>query len=340
MARSFAILLARALDRLLKTLTFLAMADVEGRMVSDAVRESFVHRLLPLSWWPYAQLARWERPIGWQLLMWPCWWSLMLAADAHPELAHPWTILFFLALFFAGSVIMRGAGCTYNDLVDQDIDDRVARTRSRPLPSGRVTRLQAKLFLVAQLFGGLLVLLQFGWFARGVGVVSLLLVAIYPFMKRITWWPQFFLGLAFSWGALMGWAGLVHSLSAAPLLLYAGSVLWVIGYDTIYAHQDIEDDALVGVKSTARLFGNNTRRALALLYAGAAILFAAAWLAAGMGPFAWIGLAAGIAQLAWQVNSLDIADPRKCLALFRSNGRFGAILFFGLAVELVLSSVR
>jgi len=193
---------------------------------------------------------------------------------------------------------------------------------------------------VVQLLAGLVVLLQFDWFSRGIGVLSLVLVAIYPFMKRITWWPQFFLGLAFSWGALMGWSGLTHSLSAAPLLLYAGSLLWVIGYDTIYAHQDIEDDALVGVKSTARLFAENTALALTGLYGGALLLFACAWWAAGAGVIAWIALAAGALHLAWQIRSLDLADPAKCLRLFKSNNGFGWILFAGLAIEVVVSSAR
>src|SRR5690606_1265979 len=205
-----------------------------------------------------------DRPIGWKLLLWPCWWSAALAASAGAEpgaslasvLPSPW----HLVLFLIGAIAMRGAGCTYNDLVDQDIDDKVERTRSRPLPSGQVTRLQAWAFLVTQALAGLAVLLQFNAFAVIVGIGSLLVVAIYPFAKRFTDWPQFFLGLAFSWGALMGWAAHFGSLNLAALLLYFGSILWVIGYDTIYAHQDKEDDALVGVRSTARLFAENTKQ--------------------------------------------------------------------------------
>jgi 4-hydroxybenzoate polyprenyltransferase len=315
------------------------MSDAPDNIVADAVRGSWVHRRLPQGVWPHAQLARWERPIGWQLLMWPCWWAALLAANSG-HMVSPLQLSWYLVLFLAGAVIMRGAGCTYNDLVDEDIDNKVARTRSRPLPSGRISRRDAKLFLLAQLLLGFLVLIQFNWHSIGLGVASLALVVIYPFMKRVTWWPQLFLGLAFSWGALMGWSALAGSLAAAPLLLYAGCILWVIGYDTIYALQDIEDDALVGVKSTARLFGENARLAVAMLYAGAALLFAVAFYIAGSGWPAWLGLALGVAQLGWQVYALDRFNPARCLVLFKSNGQFGAILFAGLMVELALSYAR
>ena len=269
------------------------MTDTMENKVADAVRTSWVYRLLPERFWPFAQLARWERPIGWWLLMWPCWWSLMLAVGTgdvpglSAQAALP--VLVCLALFMLGAVAMRGAGCTYNDLVDQDIDDQVARTRSRPLPSGRVTRNQAMVFLVAQALAGLVILLQFNRFTVALGCLSLVTVVIYPFMKRITWWPQLFLGLAFSWGALMGWPAWTGQLGLAPLALYLGSIFWVIGYDTIYAHQDIEDDALVGVKSTARLFGENTKTALIVLYGAAWLLFALAWFLAGVSWPAWAG---------------------------------------------------
>lgn len=255
--------------------------------------------------------------------------------------------LFFSVLvpLFIGSFLMRGAGCTYNDLADVDIDDQVERTRSRPLPSGRVTKKQALAFLVLQSLGGLCVLLflsRFSSFVFWLGTASLLLVAIYPFMKRITWWPQLFLGLAFSWGALMGWAVIWHSLNAAPVLLYAGSILWVIGYDTIYAHQDREDDALVGVKSTARLFGEKSKLAIAVLYGGAFILFLAAYsiaapLQAGWTEPAWLGLLVGAGQMIWQIARLDIDDGAQCLRLFKSNSTFGLILFLGLAGSLLLA---
>jgi len=310
------------------------MSDAESRYVADAVRGSWVHRFLPERVWPYAQLARWERPIGWQLLRWPCWWSTALAAGMGSRIADPLArfadILPLLLLFVVGAFVMRGAGCTYNDLVDQDIDDKVARTRSRPLPSGRVSRNQAKAFLVAQLFIGLLILLQFNWLCIGLGVLSLVTVVVYPFMKRITWWPQLFLGFAFSWGALMGWPAVTGLMALAPVVLYLGCILWVIGYDTIYALQDIEDDALVGVKSTARLFGENARPAIAGLYAGAALLFAVAFWLASAGWCAWLGLALAAAHMAWQVARIDRGDPALALRLFKSNEVLGWMLFAGL----------
>jgi 4-hydroxybenzoate polyprenyltransferase len=304
--------------------------------VADAPRGNWVDRFLPVAWRPYARLARLDRPIGWWLLLWPCWWSAALAGDAA---ARPWPNPSHLSLFLIGAIAMRGAGCTYNDIVDRDIDDKVARTRSRPIPSGQVSVRQAKAFLVIQALIGLAVLLQFNRFAIFVGAASLLVVAIYPFMKRVTNWPQIGLGLAFSWGALMGWAAAFGRLDLAPVLLYAGSILWVIGYDTIYAHQDREDDALVGVGSTARLFGPSTRPLLALFYAGATILFAASFVAAGVGVFAWLGLVLGTAQLAWQVGTLDINNPDRCLKLFKSNRDYGWVLFAGLVADAALNAL-
>ncbi|WP_102959929.1 4-hydroxybenzoate octaprenyltransferase [Mangrovicella endophytica] len=311
---------------------------VAGDHVADAPSNSWVYRLLPRGVWPYAQLARWDRPIGWQLLLWPCWWSAALAPQMLPPSAIHTGLpsLAHLILFLIGAIAMRGAGCTYNDLVDERIDARVARTRSRPLPSGRVTRRQAKLFLIVQALVGLLVLIQFNLFAIILGVASLAVVAIYPFLKRVTDWPQLGLGFAFSWGALMGWACYWGSLAPAALLLYVGAILWTIGYDTIYAHQDKEDDVLVGVRSTARLFGTRTKSALAILYGGALVFFALAFAttadAPGGGPFwpAYAGLGLGAAQMLWQIRTLDIDDPDQCLMLFKSNSLFGWTIFFGL----------
>ena len=316
------------------------MKKAEDLIVADAVKGSWVHRYFPLSWWPYAQLARWERPVGWQLLLWPCLWSLMLVVNAAPTAALLRQLALFIPLFAVGAIAMRGAGCTYNDLVDQDIDNKVARTRSRPLPSGRVTRTQAKWFLAGQLFASAFVLVQLNRLSIVLGLFSLVLVVIYPFMKRITWWPQFFLGLAFSWGALMGWSAIGAGLGWPPVLLYAGSVLWVIGYDTLYALQDIEDDVLVGVKSTARLFGKSTGPALGLLYGGAMALFAAAFYAGEALWPAWLGLALGGLHLAWQVKTLDVANPAMCLRLFKANHHFAAIVFLGLCAALALNYAR
>jgi 4-hydroxybenzoate polyprenyltransferase len=310
-------------------------SDLSGR-VSDAPSNNWVYRILPRTLWPYAQLARWDRPIGWQLLMWPCFWSAALAANvAQHSGTFSWPVLLFhLLLFFVGSVAMRGAGCTYNDLVDHKIDMAVARTRSRPLPSGRVSRRQAKIFIAAQALAGLVVLLCFNGFAIVVGLSSLVFVAIYPFAKRFTNWPQFFLGLAFSWGALMGWAGQFGSLSISPVLLYIGAIVWTIGYDTIYAHQDKEDDTLVGIGSTALLFGDKTHGWLIALYGTALLCIFLAFLTAGVNVAAYSGLAIAAFMLFRQVKVLDIDDVAQCLALFKSNNRVGLLVFAGLLLPL------
>lgn len=312
--------------------------DEAGR-VADAPFDNWVYRLLPPSAWPYAQLARWDRPIGWQLLMWPCFWSTALAviaADGYGRVGF-WSMIGYLFLFFVGAVAMRGAGCTYNDLVDRDIDARVARTRSRPLPSGRVTRERARIFMAAQAFVGLVVLLQLNAYAILLGIASLGVVAIYPFAKRFTDWPQVFLGLAFSWGALEGWMAVHRELSAAPVFLYLASVAWTIGYDTIYAHQDKEDDALVGVRSTARLFGENTRAWLGGLYGATLVLMVVAFALAGAGMPAFLGLAVAALMLGWQILTLDIRNGAECLALFNLNGRVGAVVFAGLFLNALVA---
>jgi 4-hydroxybenzoate polyprenyltransferase len=285
---------------------------------------------------PYLRLARFDRPIGAWLLLLPCWWSAGLAAIAagapRPDLWH-------VALFFVGAFVMRGAGCTWNDIVDRDLDGRVERTRSRPIPSGQVSVRQAAAFLIVQALIGLLVLLQFNRFAVVTGIASLAIVAVYPFMKRITYWPQIVLGLAFSWGALMGWAGWFGRLDAPAYLLYAGAIAWVIGYDTIYAHQDREDDALVGVKSTALLFGPRTKPMLALFYALAVALIGGAGATAGAGILFWVGLLAFAAHLAWQVARLDVGDHDLCLAVFKSNRDAGLILFAGLVLDAAATHI-
>ena len=301
--------------------------------VADAPRGNFVDRFAPDWLKPYARLARWDRPIGWWLLLIPCWWSAALASVAAgaplPDIAH-------LALFFVGAVAMRGAGCTYNDIVDRDLDAGVARTRSRPIPSGQVSVRAAKIFLLLQALAGLAVLLTFNRFTILLGVSSLAVVAAYPFMKRVTDWPQSVLGLAFSWGALMGWAAWYGSLAWPPILLFAGGVAWTIGYDTIYALQDREDDAIMGVRSTARLFGTRTPLYVGIFYALAAVLVAAAFASAGVGWIAWIGLALGIVQLAVQVRSIDVDDGDKALRLFKSNRSFGLVVFVGLVLDGLL----
>src|SRR3974390_814827 len=297
--------------------------------VADA-SGNWVDPLAPPGSRPYLRLARLDRPIGSWLLLLPCWWSAALAAAVAPDLSR---LPLVIALFFVGAFAMRGAGCTWNDITDRDLDAMVERTRSRPLPAGQVSVPQAFGFLFGQELIGLAVLLQFNRFAVATGIASLAIVAVYPFMKRITWWPQVVLGLAFSWGALMGFAVILGRIDAVALALYAGSIAWVIGYDTIYAHQDAEDDALIGVKSTARLFGQRTHQALVAFYALAVALIGfAIWLAGGGWP-AWIGLVAFAAHLAWQIARLKIDDPALCLRVFKSNRDAGLLLFAGLLVN-------
>jgi len=281
---------------------------------------------------PYLRLARLDRPIGSWLLLMPCWWSVGLAAVHARSQVNVWHLL----LFFIGAFAMRGAGCTWNDIVDRDLDARVERTRSRPIPSGQVTVASAAAFLLLQALVGLAVLLQFNRFTIYVGFASLAVVAIYPFMKRITYWPQIVLGLAFSWGALMGWPATFARLDLPALLLYAGAISWVIGYDTIYAHQDREDDALIGIKSTALLFRERTKPMLALFYALAVALIALAGWSAGAGLLFALGLLAFAAHLAWQIARLDVDDPIDCLVVFKSNRDAGLILFVGLVLDAAL----
>jgi 4-hydroxybenzoate polyprenyltransferase len=281
---------------------------------------------------PYLRLARLDRPIGSWLLLMPCWWSVGLAAVHAGSQVNLWHLL----LFFIGAFAMRGAGCTWNDIVDRDLDARVERTRSRPIPSGQVTVASAAAFLVLQALVGLAVLLQFNRFTIYVGFASLAVVAIYPFMKRITYWPQIVLGLAFSWGALMGWPATFARLDLPALLLYAGAISWVIGYDTIYAHQDREDDALIGIKSTALLFRERTKPMLASFYALAVGLIALAGWSAGAGLVFALGLLAFAAHLAWQIARLDVDDPINCLMVFKSNRDAGLILFAGLVLDAAL----
>ncbi len=306
------------------------MSEQAGR-VADATG-NWVDGLAPPFARPYLRLARLDRPIGSWLLLMPCWWSVGLAGMRVEHFPSLWHIV----LFFIGAFAMRGAGCTWNDLVDRNLDGLVERTRSRPIPSGQVTVAEATAFMVAQALIGLLVLIQFNRFTVFTGLASLLVVAIYPFMKRITYWPQIVLGLAFSYGALMGWPAAFGQLDWPAIVLYAGSISWVIGYDTIYAHQDREDDLLIGIKSTALLFGENTWPMLAGFYAGAVVLIGIAGLMAGGGLIFVLGLIAFAAHLAWQVLRLDINDSAHCLKLFKSNRDAGLILFGAMLLEAVL----
>ena len=300
--------------------------------VADATG-NWVDTIAPRWSRPYLRLSRFDRPIGSWLLLMPCWWSAALAAGVAHTVAQ---LPLIIALFFVGSFVMRGAGCTWNDITDRDLDALVERTRSRPIPAGQVSVKRAAVFLVVQALIGVVVLLQFNRFAVATGIASLLIVAVYPFMKRITWWPQIVLGLAFSWGALMGFAVTFGRIDATAVLLYAGSISWVIGYDTIYAHQDTEDDALIGVKSTALLFAERTHQALAVFYALAVVLIGAALVLAGSGLMAWIGLGVFAAHLIWQIRRLDISDTALCLRVFKSNRDAGLLLFAGLLADAVM----
>lgn len=279
-----------------------------------------VMRILPAAVRPYAALARLDRPIGTWLLLFPCWWGI--AATGLP-VADPWQTLRLAIVFALGAIVMRGAGCTFNDIVDRDFDAQVARTRARPIPSGAVSLRAAWAFLVIELLIGFAILLTLGRYAVLLGAASLILVFAYPFMKRITYWPQAFLGLAFNWGALMATAAASGTLGPAALALYAGGICWTLGYDTIYAHQDKEDDALIGVKSLALRLGSRTRPWLFVFYGAALLCFALAGLANGLDwPF-YAVLVVAAAQLVWQAARLDPDDPADCLRKFRSNRLFG-----------------
>lgn len=316
------------------------MIDLQNKNMHGHVMvlsRHWIYHLLPRWLWPYAQLSRWDNPIGWQLLLWPCWWSVILAAAVHNRsdmnLECIKTLLWQLLLFLIGAIAMRGAGCTYNDLIDQKIDMVVKRTKLRPLSTGQISRKQAIFFMMLQALVGFLVLVQFNFLTLSLGFISLIIVAFYPFMKRLTNWPQFFLGMAFSWGSLLGWTANSGSLDWPPLLLYLGSICWTIGYDTIYAHQDKEDDILIGIYSTARLFGKKTKFALFCLY-GLMLIFTTVAFMLAM-PISLITLSSMIftaIHMFYQINALDINSPNTCLRLFKSNATIGLFIFLGLVL--------
>ncbi len=304
----------------------------EKTKIADANKNNWVDRFAPNFAKPYLRLMRLDRSIGFWLLFWPCVFSFFLAIIAKPEILPNY---YYLLLFFFGAIVMRGAGCTFNDIVDRDIDKKVTRTCLRPIASGQVSVKKALIFLVAQLLIGLIILLQFNFFTILLGASSLVLVLIYPFMKRITFWPQLFLGLAFSWGALIGWSAVVGSLNLAPILLYIGCILWTIGYDTIYAMQDIEDDALIGVKSTAILFSKNTTAIVTLFYIGAFSLWISAGLVAGAQISFLQGSIIAVIILAWQVISLNPKTKGNPLKRFKANHYVGLALSLALYMESI-----
>jgi len=290
---------------------------VTEQIVPDSEHRGLVARLpqLPRD---LAQLARFDRPIGWWLLFWPCVFGVWLAGAG-------WQ-LGLLGCLLLGSIAMRGAGCVYNDIVDADLDRQVARTALRPVASGRVSKKVAWLWLLALCLIGLVVLLQLRWQAQAVALGSLALVAAYPFMKRITWWPQAWLGMVFNWGLLVGWAELRFDNWDALAAVYAGCIAWVIGYDTIYALQDCEDDAMVGIRSSALAMGTKVQAGIAGFYAGAIALWGLGLWLYRPDPLALLALVPVAGHLAWQVATLDADDPDNPLARFRSNRWAGALM--------------
>jgi 4-hydroxybenzoate polyprenyltransferase len=301
-----------------------------GSKASDIPLGNWIDRLVPRRVRPYLRLARIDRPIGTWLLLFPCWWSVALATPGWPD---PW----LLALFAVGSLVMRGAGCTVNDIIDRDIDARVARTAERPIPSGAVSLWGAAVFLALQLAMGVLVLVQFNTFAILVGAASLPLVFTYPFMKRVTYWPQLALGLTFNWGALVGWAAVQGGIGSPALALYGAGIFWTLGYDTIYAHQDKADDVFVGVRSTALRLGDATRLWLFAFFGAAVVLTAlAGFLAALAWPF-YLALFLAAGQLVWQAATVDTDDARDCLAKFKSNRLYSWLVLAGIVAGQLLA---
>ncbi|MFO1059003.1 MAG: 4-hydroxybenzoate octaprenyltransferase [Dongiaceae bacterium] len=300
------------------------MSDARTADRTDIRTGDWIDRQVPAAVRPYLRLMRLDRPIGTWLLLFPGWWAIALAAPGG------WTELRLLALFGIGAVVMRGAGCVVNDIADRDFDARVARTATRPIASGAVSVRQAFLLLAGLLLVGLAILLSLDRLAILLGVLSLALVAAYPFMKRITDWPQAWLGLTFNWGALMGWAAATGALGRPALLLYAGGIAWTLVYDTIYAHQDKEDDALIGVRSTALRFGQASKRWMAGFAVLTVLLLGAALAAAGIGWPGWIALALAALHLGWQIGDVKLDRPADCLAKFRSNRWLGWILLLGI----------
>ena len=317
-----------------------ASEHTRAQSASDIRRDGWIDRLLPAPARPYARLMRLDRPIGTWLLLFPCWWGLFLAVRWPPSVFAAdsffpsgfWLLPALVLLFAAGAIVMRGAGCTYNDIVDRDYDAKVARTALRPIPSGQVSVRQAAVFLVAQLLVGLLILMALNRFTILLGVLSLVLVFTYPLTKRITYWPQAVLGLTFNWGALMGWAAAMGSLGLPAFALYAGGIAWTLHYDTIYAHQDKEDDALIGVKSTALKLGAQTKRWLAGFSVATIVLFEIAVALAHLGWPAMLAVAGVALHLTWQILTVDLDDPADCLAKFRSNRWIGWLLLIGIIV--------
>ncbi|MGN6149244.1 MAG: 4-hydroxybenzoate octaprenyltransferase [Rhizomicrobium sp.] len=301
---------------------------VESQAPADAIPQSWVDRV-PREVQPYLRLMRLDRPIGTWLLFWPSIFGMAIAEHGFLSHLNDWKLI---VLFAVGAIVMRGAGCTFNDIVDRDIDAKVERTRGRPIPSGAVSVQNAFVFLGVLCLIGLAILLTFNWFTVALGAASSILIVAYPFMKRITWWPQAWLGLTFNWGALMGFAALNGNLSPAASVLYAGCFFWTLGYDTIYAHQDTEDDALIGVKSTARLFGQMSSLWISGFYIFTFVFISLAGVSATHSWWTVALMLPAAAHLFWQVSRLQIHDVPLCLTLFRANRESGLLIALALTV--------
>ena len=301
---------------------------------SDIRSDTWIDRYAPPGTRPYLTLMRLDRPIGTWLLLLPCWWGLALAP--RPT-GFAWSDLALAGLFAVGSIVMRGAGCVINDIIDRDLDAQVARTRTRPIPSGAVSVVQAGMFLAALLLAGLAILVQFNAFTIWLGMASLALVFPYPAMKRITWWPQAFLGLTFNWGALLGWTAITGSLDWAPVILYAAGVFWTLGYDTVYAHQDTQDDARIGVRSSARRLGAASKPWVIGFYAITALLLCLAGVAAQLHPLFFAGLCAAFTWQMVQMSSWRMNDPADCLRRFKAEKWSGFLVLSGLLLGQVLA---
>ncbi len=300
---------------------------------TDIKAEGWISRL-PESWQPYAILIRLDRPIGWWLLLLPGWWGIMLGANGVTGMyAADWRLMI---MFLIGAIIMRGAGCIINDLWDRDLDKQVERTRLRPLASGQIGMPAAIMFLFFMLFTAFIILLQTSWITIGLGILSLFFVGAYPLMKRITWWPQAFLGLTFNFSAMMGWGAATHHLGWEPLLLYAAGFFWTMGYDTIYAHQDKEDDLIVGIKSTALLFGERSKFWVSIFYGLAILFIALASILAGSGLISLALLALPAIHFFRQVLDWDTDDPQSSLWIFKSNRNFGFLVLLSFAFSDVI----
>lgn len=317
-----------------KTILKEAAQETTGLWITDASPHNWVDRYAPKSWHPFLRLIRLDRPIGTWLLLFPCWWSVLLAS-INSSAGDLTSIIWLLILFTIGAISMRGAGCAYNDFVDRDFDAKISRTANRPIASGQITPLQALLVVALLSAIGLIVLLQLNYFSIYLGAGSILLVLTYPFMKRHTFWPQLFLGLTFNWGALVGWSAVQGSLSLPPLTLYLGAVLWTVGYDTIYAHQDAEEDLALNIKSTALRFGENSPKWVGAFYCGALMMWALTGMLVKANIAFYVFLTMVGSQLFWQVMTYNEKKPETCLRCFRSNIYVGLMMFMGLLTHFL-----